>query len=226
MQKSLYLVVAVIMACSYGAAGQDDSEKRIKKALEGRMMLVKMDLPAIETGIEMVFDDANVSFDEANYKKLVREYGIALEKGTRARVTGVRISRRGIEIDLDGGGSPGRDWLVGNLRLVEPAPVAKSEREMELERQLSADPPMAVATVLRSELDYERHRRMMQDERNRQAFERVDRVRTEHIEKNRKSWGSKLVIVVRSTKPTVTMRDMARSLAKYVELLPREAPGT
>ena len=226
MQRSFYFVAGVIMACSLSALGQDDSEVRLRKALEGRTMLVKMDLPAIESGVEMVFDDAAVSFDERNYKRLVKEYGVALEKGTRARVTGVRVSRRGIEIDLDGGGSPGRDWLVGNLRLVEPAPVAKSDREMELERQLSADPPMAVATVLRSELDDERQRRMAQDERNRQAFERVDRVRTEHIEKNRKNWGSKLVIVVRSTKPTVTMRDMAKSLAKYVELLPRETPGT
>src|SRR5687768_16010762 len=111
MQRTLYLIVAVVMTCTLGVLGQDDGELRIKKALEGRMMLVKMDLPAIDLGIDMVFDDAEVSFDEANYKRLLKEYGVALKKGTRARVTGVRITRKGIEIDLDGGGSPGRDWV-------------------------------------------------------------------------------------------------------------------
>ena len=32
----------------------------------------------------------------------------AIKKGANARITNLRISRRGIEIDLDGGGLPGR----------------------------------------------------------------------------------------------------------------------
>ncbi len=226
MRRSLYMVAAMIAALSTDASAQDDTEQRIRKALEGRPVLVKMDMPAIETGVEMVFNDADVSFDKANYNKQIKEYGVSLKKGHRARITGVRISPRGIEIDLDGGGSPGRDWLVGDLRLVEPAPVVKSDREIELERQLSAEPIGAPASWLRSELDYERQRRLSQDERNRMAFDRVSRVRTNYIEENRKDWGARLIIVVRSRKESVTMHDMVKSLARYAELLPRETtPG-
>lgn len=226
MRRSLYVIAAAIAALSTNASAQDDTEQRIRKALEGRPVLVKMDMPAIETGVEMVFNDAEVSFDQASYNKQIKEFGVSLKKGHRARITGVRISARGIEIDLDGGGSPGRDWLVGDLRLVEPAPVAKSERELELERLLSAEPIGSPASFLRTELDYERQRRLSQDDRNWIAFDRVSRVRTNYIEENRKNWGARLIIVVRSRKESVTMRDMVKSLARYAELLPRETtPG-
>jgi len=221
--RKIFVFLATVLAASttISAQAQDDTELRMKKALEGRTILVRMDMPAVENGVEMVFDEKEVSFDQANYNKLVKEYGIALKNGHKARITGVRISRKGIEIDLDGGGSPSRDWIVGGLRLVDPVPVAKSDREMELERQVTSE---STATVFaRNELDYERHQRLTLDERNRQNYERVSAVRNDYIEKNRKDWGSKLVIVVRSNKKgTVTLGDMAKSLAKYAELLPRE----
>ncbi len=220
MRRYLYLVVTIVAACAQGVVGQDDGAQPIRKALEGRLVLVKMDLPAIVTGVEMIFNDANVSFDQVNYNKMVKEYGVSLKKGVRSKITGVRISSKGIELDLDGGGSPGRDWLVGNLKLTEPLPLAKSDREVDLERQAMSE--TASTTSLRSELEYERQQRLAQDERNRTAFERVARLRSEYIEENRNKWGSKLIIVVRSRKESVTMRDMVKSLARYVELLPRE----
>jgi len=221
-RRSLYLIIAIVAAFSANASSQDESEQRLKKALEGRFVLVKMDLPAIETGVEMLFDNVDVSFDKARYNKLVKEYGVSLKKDHRARITGVRVGPRGIEIDLDGGGSPGRDWVVGSLRLVEPTAVEKSDRELELESRLTGESAGANTSFWRSELEYERQQRVLLDERNRQAFERVSRVRSEYIEENRRNWGSKLIIIVRSSKESVTLRDMARSLARYVELLPRD----
>ncbi|MEQ1645164.1 MAG: hypothetical protein ABL959_17070 [Pyrinomonadaceae bacterium] len=221
MRKFLVSFTAILAAFTVTVQAQDDSELRIKKALEGRHVLVKMDMPAVENGVEMLFDEAEVSFDQAGYNKLVKQYGVSLKKGHRARITDVRISNKGIEIDLDGGGSPGRDWVVGGLRLVEPAPVPKSDRELDLERQVMNE--SAATSFARTELDYERQQRNTLDERNRQAYERVSSFRTDQIEKNRKEWGSKIVIVVRSNKMgSVTLGHMARSLSKYCELLPRE----
>jgi hypothetical protein len=205
---------------------QDEGEKLIRKALEGRQILVKMDLPAVETGIPMVFDDTNITFDEANYKKLLKEYGVGTAKGTRARITAVRVSNRGIEIDLDGGGSPQRDWLVGNVTLVGPTPLGKSDHEQDLERQLQNETRAPAIELLRNELELERQSRIAQDVRNQEAFQRVASLRSKYIEENRKNWGSKLIIVIRSRKPNVLMRDMVKSLAQYAELLPRETTTT
>src|SRR3954447_12836425 len=110
MRRTAYLTALVVVAvCASGAVGQEKGEDLIKKALEGRQVLVKMDLPAVDSGLTFTFDDANVSFDEAAYNTLVHDYGTALAKGTRATITHVRVTRRGIEIDLNGGGSPSRE---------------------------------------------------------------------------------------------------------------------
>lgn len=225
MRRTSYLVFAVLAVCATLAFGQDDSEQRMRKALEGRMVLVKMDLPAINTGVDLIVNNTDVSYNTVSCNNLLKEYGVAVKKGSRARITDLRISGKGIEIDLDGGGLPGPDWVVGTLKLEEPAPAGKSDREVELERQINADPNAGLAGYLRSEIEYERQRRLTQDERNRDAFKRAEHFRSEYISENRKNWGSKVVVVVRTTKESITMRDMVKTLAKYVELLPSEKPG-
>jgi len=221
-RKTFYFMIVVLAVCARGAVGQDDGEMRIRRALEGRQVMAKMDLPAIDVGIPMIFDDTKVSFDETGYNKLVKEYGAAVKKGNKARITGVRLSNRGIEIDLDGGGSPGKDWLVGSVRLDQPAALARSDREIELERMLDNEKNMTTQAMLRQELDMERQARLSQDERNHEAFERVSRYRSEYLKENRKNWGTKLIVTIRSKKETTPMSDLVKSLAQYVELLPRE----
>ncbi len=226
MRTKSYLVAVLVALCVSTVVAQDEGEKLIRKALEGRQILVKMDMPAVETGIPMVFDDTNITFDEANYKKLLKEYGVGTPKGTKARITGVRVSSRGIELDLDGGGSPQRDWLVGGVTLTAPVPLNKSDREMDLEQQLRAETRVIAQEYLRNEIELERQSRIAQDMRNQEAFQRVATLRSKYIEENRKNWGSKLIIVIRSRKPTVLMRDMVKSLNQYAELLPRETTTT
>lgn len=225
MRRFVPLIVAILAICTQAAFSQDSGDDPIKKALLGRLVLVKMDLPAINSGIDFVMDNTDVSYNTAKCNSLVKEYGVAVKNGTRARITDVRISNRGIELDLDGGGLPGRDWVVGSLKLVEPEPLARSNREAELERQVLSDTNSSQAAHLRGELDYERQRRLAQDERNREAFRRADSLRRQYIDENRTKWGSKIVVVVRARKESVKMRDMVKALAKYVELLPSEKPA-
>jgi len=222
MRRKILLTGIAVALCTSGALAQDNSDQIIRNALVGRQVLVKMDLPAVDSGITMTLDDTNVAFDEANYNKLLREYGPSIGKGSRARITDVRVSNRGIEIDLDGGGSPQRDWFVGNLKLQAPAPLQKSDREIELERMIPNEANPATLAVLRNQLDMEQRARLMQDQRNLDMFNHVAHMRSQYLAENRKNWGSKLIVLIRSRIPTIKMRDMVQSLARYVELLPRE----
>ena len=63
---------------------------------------------------------------------------------------------------------------------------------------------------------------MTQDAKNQESYQQMQRMHSKYIEANRKDWGSKIIVLVRSRKPSVKMRDLVQSLAKYVELLPRE----
>ena len=227
MRRNLFLTAVALLLCSAFVAAQapDNGEDLIRKALQGREVLLKMDLPAVDTGITMTFDDTKVSFDKANYDRLLKEYGPALAKDTRAKITDVRVSSHGIEIDLNGGGLPQRDWLVGGMRLENPGSLPKSNREVDLERQIQTESYPTVLSSLRSDLESERSARIAQDAQNQAEFNRVSQLRADYIDTNRKNWGSKIIVVIRSRKQGVKMRDMVQSLAQYVELLPR-APAS
>ncbi|CAN5163063.1 hypothetical protein BH20ACI2_BH20ACI2_11760 [soil metagenome] len=220
--KTFQIAILTVAACSQFAYSQETPEDRIKRSLEGRQMLVKMDMPAADVGIDIFVDNTDVSIDQDKYKKLMRDNGVAIKQGSRPRITAVRFAGGGIELDLDGGGSPGRDWVVSRVVLNEPAPVARSDREIELERQLQNETNRSIISVLRNDLDGERMRRIEQDERNRMAFSRAISLRSEYIAENRKNWGSKLRIIIRSRKESVLLRDVVKALGKYAELLPRE----
>ncbi len=221
--RNFLIAVLTMAACSQFAIGQEATpEDRIKRSLEGRQMLIKMDMPAADVGLDIFVDNTAVSVDQEKYKRLIRENGVALKEGSRPRITAVRFAGGGIELDLDGGGSPSRDWVVGRVALNAPAPVAKSDREIELERRLQDERNNSVIAFLRTELDAERTRRVEQDERNLSAFSRAVRLRTEYIDENRKNWGSKLRIIIRSRNESVPLRDVVKALGKYAELLPRE----
>lgn len=225
MRKPIFIAIAIIAICVPAAIAQDDSENLVRKALIGRHVLVKMDLPAINSGIDFVLDNTDVSYNSTKCNNLLKEYGVAVKSGARSRITDVRITNRGIELDLDGGGLPTSDWVVGSLKLVEPEPLAKSDREVELERLVASDTSPGHGNQLRSDLDYERQRRLSQDDRNRESFKRADSLRRQYIDENRTKWGSKVVVVIRQRKESVKMRDMVKALAKYVELLPSEKPA-
>lgn len=225
MRTKLFLIALVVALSASLTIAQDNGEDVIKKALEGRQVLMKIDLPAVSTGIPMTFDDTNVSFDEASYKKLMKDYGVGIAKDSRARITSARVTPRGIEIDLNGGGMPEHDWMVAGLKISPPVPAEKSYREMELERMINNEPNSTLANYWRNELESERAARAAQDLRNQEAYQRVVNLRTEYIEKNRKVWGSMLVIAVHSRGPNVKMKDMVKSLGKYVEFLPRDTAG-
>jgi hypothetical protein len=225
MRRTAYLTALVVVAvCASMAAGQEKGEDLIKKALEGRQVLVKMDLPAVDSGLTFTFDDANVSYDEPGYKALVREYGTALAKDTRATITRVRVTRRGVEIDLNGGGSPSRDVYGGNFHVDAPVLVAKSTREQELERQIPLETNSATLSAMRSDLELEQRLRLTQDAKNQESYQQMLDMHSKYLEANRKGWGTKIIVLVRSRKPSVKMKDLVQSLAKYVELLPRETP--
>ncbi len=222
MRTNAILTAFAVALCASCAMAQDDGEQLIRRSLEGRQVVVKMDLPAVDSGLTFTLDDTNVSLDEPTYKGLLHDYGTAIRKDSRSRITGVRVTKRGIEIDLDGGGSPARDWMGGIFRVEAPVNLPKSQRELELERQLQLETNPAIQTYLRSEIDYEQRQRLTQDAKNQESYAQLTRMRSKYIEENRKDWGSKIIVLIRSRKPSVKMKDMVASLAKYIELLPRE----
>ena len=110
-----------------------------------------------------------------------------------------------------------------NLLTIAGDEACKNQHtKADLERQLQNETNRSMIIFIRNDLDAERSRRLEQDVRNQVAFSRAVSLRSEYIAENRKNWGSKLRIIIRSRDESVPLRDIVKALAKYAELLPRE----
>lgn len=81
----------------------------IEKAFEGRVVKAKVSFPACRGGIVVHAEEpgrANVALF-----KNVDKYGVAIEKGAPALITGFKVKGRVLDVDLSGGGF-GTPWDV------------------------------------------------------------------------------------------------------------------
>jgi hypothetical protein len=139
------LVVTVLAAVAAPASAQ--SEWELKQAFEGKFVIVKMDMPATQRGVDL-YPDREPAVDFRAYSARVREFGVALKPGDRIMVTTVRVKKKNIEFQLGGGGYGVFGDDTGYVYVPEEG---KSRREKDLERDI------------KDERDYERRRRMQRE---------------------------------------------------------------
>ncbi|HEY9013506.1 MAG TPA: hypothetical protein VIM84_00405, partial [Gemmatimonadales bacterium] len=78
-------------------------EGRLRKALEGKRITLKMDMPATSEGVD-VYPGSNHAVDFDKVGKRMKKHGVALHDGESARITKVKVKDDVIEIQLNGGG--------------------------------------------------------------------------------------------------------------------------
>lgn len=143
MRALIAPVVAVVLAAA-AAPAHAQTEWDLKKAFEGQFVIVKMDMPATQRGVDL-YPDREPSVDFRAYSARVREFGVALKPGDRIMVTTVRVKKKNIEFQLGGGGYGVFGDDTGYVYVPEEG---KSRREKDLEKWI------------KDERDYERRRRM------------------------------------------------------------------
>jgi hypothetical protein len=98
-----FLTAAMALAVATASPLRAQDEGRLRKALEGKRITLKMDMPATEGGVDVYPGSSHpVDFDKVG-KRMKRE-GIAIHDGETARITKVKVKDDLIEIQLNGGG--------------------------------------------------------------------------------------------------------------------------
>jgi hypothetical protein len=77
----------------------------LRNTLEGRTVVVKIDMPAIELGVE-VAPSRTPPIDEAALAKRMKEFGVAIGAGTSYTLSKIIVSRQQVEVLLGWGGAP------------------------------------------------------------------------------------------------------------------------
>jgi hypothetical protein len=145
--RALITPVAAIVLGFTAAPAHAQTEWDLKQAFEGTFVIVRMDMPATQRGVDL-YPDRQPSVDFSQYSARVREFGVALRPGDRVMVATVRVKNKNIEFHLGGGGYGVFGDDSGSVYVADES---KSRREKDLEKWIE------------DERDSERRRRMQRE---------------------------------------------------------------
>src|SRR5438309_8764821 len=161
MRSRLAVFILLICVSSYLCAQSEDA---LREYFEGRMVVLKQDLPASKTGMD-VYPDSS-STPNADYNRRIKQFGVAMRRNQSVPLTSLRVRDKSIELQLGGNGAP-------DASDNSPAPsvaVDKSPRERSLERDLERETDPERQAKMQQELDSLRKQRLREDARLKAAL--------------------------------------------------------
>ena len=208
-------LVATLCATLVASQAYAQSEAVLKEYFEGKTVVVKMDMPASQTGID-VYADARRPINFDDYSRRLKDTGIALKSGDSVMITKIRVKDKLIEFQLGGGGygTLGDDTSTS----VYVPSVGKSNREKDLERDIKKEMDQARKRRMQSELDDLRREREREDRRNQASAISASEAKKQRIAEQRLHAGSRFNIRYQTgVPPGVTPGGIMAALADYAE---------
>jgi hypothetical protein len=210
--QRVLLPVCLLALSSVPARAQSESE--LRDFFEGKSVVVKLDMPASQEGID-VFPDARRAIDFAQYSARVKATGVAIRNGESVMVTKIHVKEKLIEFQLAGGGYGTFGDDTGSVTVPT---VSKSRRERDLERLVKDEPDRDRKRRLQRELDDLRNEREREDNRNRATAASADEAKKSRIATTRLHSGSRFNIRYQEGVPGGLGPDgVMRALAEYVD---------
>jgi hypothetical protein len=158
------------------------------QSLVGKEVLVKIDMPGTQQGVELRFSQDN-PMNWKEYSNRLKSNGVSIHKGDTARVTAVVVKNDRIEFQLNGGGFG--TFLDDSSSTVTPKKVDKSDYEKQLERDISNTTDPDRKRQLQRDLDRERSRRERQEDNNQAAAQIASQIKAQKIADQRLQGGSR-----------------------------------
>jgi len=211
MKTPLLVACATLLALPAHA----QSEAALKDYFEGKTVVVKMDMPATQEGVD-VYADARRPIDFGAYSARLKSTGIALKSGESVMITRIRVKDKLIEFQLGGGGYG--TFSDDTSTSVYVPSATKSTREKNLERDIKNETDSARKRRMQSDLDNLRRDRENEDRRNRAVAETASEQKKQRIAEQRLHGGSRFNIRYQNGVPAgVTPGGIMAALVEYVE---------
>ena len=207
------LVTVFVLAVPPAGA---QSEAHLKQFFEGKSVLLKIDMPATDDGVD-VRPDHTPSLDRGKYTDRLRTSGTAIRIGEAIVITRVRVKKKLIEFQLGGGGHG--FWKSA---FAPDETVSKSDRQEALERRIKYETDPAEKKRLQSERDKMEEDRKQKETEAKKASATVKGLQLENEAKRALTMGSRFNLRWESSVPAdaLTPAAVARALSDYVEFPP------
>ncbi|HWY71128.1 MAG TPA: hypothetical protein VNX88_20855 [Terriglobales bacterium] len=172
-----FLLVGTLLSCvSANVCAQ--SEADLREYFEGRTVVVKQDLPAGKSAIEIYPDSASPT-NYADYGRRIKQLGVAFRRNQSVPLTSLKVNDRSIELQLGSTVAAGAD----DGSPAASVAVEKSSRERSLERDAERETDPERQAQMQQELDALRKQRQREDARLKAALAQLsngsdDRQRT------------------------------------------------
>jgi hypothetical protein len=210
---SFLLLGWVVFACALGARAQNPDA--LAPYFEGKQVTVKIDMPATQKGVD-IYPNRPQPLDAKSYGDRLKQFGVSLQKGDTTMVTKVKVNKDNVEFQIGGGGygTAGDNTDTS----VHFTPADKSDREKELENQLSNETDPDRRRSLQRELDSVRRDRERRDAYNHARAEDDAARRTDQVGMKRQQGGSRFNIRMDTKKmgDSLTPQVIQDALAQYV----------
>lgn len=207
--------IATLCALLAAPCALAQSEDALKEYFEGKMVIVKLDMPATQNGVD-VYADARrpLNFDE--YSTRLKATGIAIRSGEPVMVTKIKLKDKLIEFHLGGGGYGTAGDDTDTSVYVPTTP--KSNREKALERDIKNETDSGRKRRMQGELDDLRRERERDDQRNKAVSAAASEEKKRRIAEQRLHAGSRFNVRYQDAVPRgVTPGGIMAALAEYVE---------
>jgi hypothetical protein len=215
----IFPVAACVMVCAAAAAVAAPvaraQESALQAAFEGKQVVVLIDMPGTQQGVD-VYPDRPNALDANNYGKRMKSFPVALRVGDSAMITKVKVNGKRIEFQLGGGGFGTAGDSTDTA--VHFTPADKSSREKDLENQISNTDDPDQKRYLQRQLDDVRRQRERDDRRNQQIAQDDAARRQQQVTANRMTGGSRFNLNYNGKVPdNISPHDVMLALSKWVD---------
>jgi hypothetical protein len=166
------------------------SESALQRFFEGKRIRVKIDMPATHEGVDYHFGK-DQPLDFKGYSNRLRRFGAALRNGDEVMITGVKVKSKNIEFQLGGGGY---GVFGDDSGYVSARSVPKSNREKQLEKDISREGDPDRRDRMKDELNRLRDRREREERHEREEAARLTEIKQSEVAQKRLDAGSRFNI--------------------------------
>jgi hypothetical protein len=181
------VTVLAMSVCALSLGAQTDPGG-LQSYFTGKEVTVKIDMPGTQQGVDLSLNK-DTPMNWKQYSSRLKTFGVAIPKGSTARVTTLAVKNDRIEFQLDGGGfgTFGDD----SDSTVMAKTVDKSDYEKRLQREIDNTTDEDKKRQLQRDLDRERSRRERQDDNNRDAAQIASQIKAQKVADQRLRGGSR-----------------------------------
>lgn len=217
-QKMFFFHALMLLVWMSSAPLRAQDESALRSFFEGKMVLVKLDMPATQQGVD-VFPNRPQSVDFAEYGRRLKENGTAIKFGEKTIITRVKLKTKHIEFHLGGGGY---GTFGDESEHVYTPYVEKTKREKNLEKEIKGVTDAAKKKSMQEELDELKKERHREEERLRLMAQQAQAQKSEAIAQKKLQAGSRFNVRYdfNLTARDITPQSVTDALAEYLDFLP------